>query len=414
MAEDAKQKQIDEKYNELMLTAEGLFNQDKLVEAKSSYVDAAELKPYENIPHSQINRIDSLIFVKTKIAEIKQQFDSTIEEGDSFKNQKEYATAIARYDQAIALIPGDKSAQQKKLEVETIQINIQKEAELKKTYEDAVAKGDKLFEDGSFELSRVEFEKAQTLRNDQQYPVKRILDIDNTLIKMAAEQEKRYTESVVAADNFFEQGHYEDAVIKYQLAGSIKPGENYPQQKIAECNGFIAEKLKRLSAEYNVAIADADKLYASKIYDKAIVAYRKAGKIKLDETYPAEMIEKISRYIEENSIVDVIKSSDTISSGITEKFDFEPVKINVRKSNYIFLKAKNLTGNPFKIIFSYGSDTGKNGGFVVQVVEGETTNDYIVRVGNQYKWFAEDNNWFTIIPENGDIEITMLRISKSD
>ena len=167
-----------------------------------------------------------------------------------------------------------------------------------------------------------------------------------------------------------------------------------------------------MSAEYDVAIANADKMYASKIYDKAIVAFKKAENIKPDEAYPAEMITKISRYIEENSIVDVITSSKTITLGSTEKFTFEPVKINVRKSNYIFLKAKNLSDKPVKIIFSYGSSKGKNGGFVIQVNKGEDFYDYIVRVGNQYKWFAEDNNWFTMHPENGDVEITMLRISK--
>lgn len=412
LADAAKQKQIDEKYNELILIAVRQFNEDKLAGARSSYANAAELKPSEIMPRQQISKIDSLIVVKTKLTEIKQQYDSYIAEGDSLKNQKEYAMAIVSYDRALTLMPDNLTARQKKQAVETIQINIQKEADRKKAYEDAIAKGDEFFDAGSFELAKVEFEKAQTLRNDQEYPKNRLRDINKALEKLAAEREKRYTESIVAADNFFEQGHYEDAVIKYQVANSIKPEEKYPQQKIGECNGFLAEILKRRSAEYAVAVADADKLYASKIYDKAIVAYRKAWKLKADETYPAEMIEKISRFIEENSIVDVIVSSDTISSGISEKFDFEPVKISVRKSNYIFLKAKNLTGKPFKIIFSYGSDSGKQGGFVVQIVEGEVFNDYIIRVGNQYKWFSEDNNWFTIHPENGNVEITMLRISK--
>lgn len=412
MANAAKQKQIDEKYDELIVLAVIQFNQDKLAEARSSYANAVELKPGENMPQQEISKIDSLIVVQTKLAETKQQYVSFITEGDSLKNQKEYAMAIISYDKALALIPDDQSARQKKQAVETIQINIKKEADRKKAYEDAIAKGDRFFEDGSFELARVEFGKAKTLRNDREYPRKRLLDIVNALEKLAAEKEKRFTESIVAADNFFEQGHYENAIIKYQLANSIKPGEKHPQQKIAECNGFIAERLVRLTAEYSVAIADADKLYASKIYDKAIVAYRKAGNIKPDETYPAEMIEKISRFIEENSIVDVIKSSDTISSGMTEKFGFEPVKISVRKSNYIFLKAKNLTGKPIKIIFSYGSGTEKNGGFVVQVAESASFNDYIIRIGNQYKWFSEDNDWLTIYSENGDIEITMLRISK--
>ncbi len=299
-----------------------------------------------------------------------------------------------------------------KQSVETILINLQKEAKRNKAYEVAITKGDELFEIGSFELARVEFEKAQTLRKDQEYPRKRLLNISNALERLATENEKRYTEAIVAADNYFEQQHYDDAVIKYQLANSIKPVEKYPKQKIAECNSFIAQKLKLVQAEYSVAIADADKLYASKIFDKAIVAFKKAENIKPDETYPSEMIEKITRYIEENSIVDVIKYSDTLISGIDEKFGFEPIKINVRKSNYIFIKAKNLVDKPTKLIFSYGSDTGKNGGFVVQIVEGDTFNDYIIRVGNQYKWFSEDNNWLSIIPENGDVEITMMRISK--
>ncbi len=414
LANAEKQKQIDEKYNELIILAVRQFSQDKLTEARSSYANAVELKPGESMPQQEITKIDSLIVVKAQLAETKKQYDSLVEEGDLLKDQKEYVMAIASYDKAIILIPDNKTAKQRKQTVETIQINIKKEVDRKKSYDDAVAKGDILYEDGSFELARVEFEKARSLRNDEEYPRKRLSDIEKALVRLAAESEKRYNESIVAADNYFQQGNYNDAVIKYQVANSIKPNEKYPQQKIAECNGYIAENLKRLSEEYAIAIADADKLYASKIYDKAIVAYRKAGNTKPDETYPGEMIDKISRYIIENSIVDVIKTSDTVSSGTTEKYEFEPIKINVRKSNYIFLKARNLSGKPVKIIFSYGSDTGKNGGFVVQIIEDEFFNDYIVRVGNQYKWFAEDNNWLTIYPENGDIEITMLRISKGN
>ena len=412
LADAVKQKQIDDKYNELILIAIQQVKNEKLAEARMSFVNAAELKPYEKMPQLQIRQIDSLIIVKANAAAIKQKFDQYISKGDSLKNQKEYALAIVEYDQALTIFPDDISARQKKKTVESIQINLQKEAERKKAYEDAITKGDELFEVGSFELARVEFEKAQNLRKDQEYPRNRLLNIASALERLAAENEKRYTDALVAADNFFEQQHYEDAVIKYQLANSIKPAERYPKQKIEICNSHIARRLKLIVAEYSVAISDADKLYASKIYDKAIVAFKKAEKIKPDETYPSEMINKINKFIEENSIVDVINVADTIFSGVTEKFDFIPIKINVRKSNYIFIKAKNLVDKPTKLIFSYGSDTGKNGGFVMQIIEGDVFNDYIVRVGNQYKWFSEDNNWLSIIPENGNVEISMLRISK--
>ncbi len=414
LADAAKQKQIDDKYNELIIIAVRQFNQNNLTEARSSYVNAVDLKPGEKMPQQEIIKIDSLIVVASNQAKIKEQFDTCIKDGDSFKQNKDYANALKKYDEALILLPDNQTARQKKLAIETIQINIKKENDRKNAYENAIAKGDKLFDYGSFELAKVEFEKAISIKNNEKYPKERLRAITVALEKLEAEKEQRYTGSIVSGDNLYEQGNFEDAIIKFQLANSIKPNEKYPQQKIAECNGFIAEKLKQLSAEYDVAIANADKMYASKIYDKAIVAFRKAKNIKPDEEYPAEMITKISRYIEENSIVDVITSSTTISMGVTEKFTFEPVKISVRKSNYIFLKAKNLSDKPVKIIFSYGSSKGKNGGFVIQVNKGEDFNDYIVRVGNQYKWFAEDNNWFTMHPENGDVEITMLRISKGN
>ncbi len=412
LANAAKQKQIDEKYNELILTAVQQFNQDKFSEAKLSYVNASELKPLEELPKLQISKIDSIMTEQARQAEIKADYDVLVAQGDSLKELKDYDLAIVKYEEAIRLIPGLDIAKNRKNTAETIQINIRKEAERQKAYDEAIAKGDNLFDEGSFELARVEFQKAQSLKSDQEYPRQRLKDIVNELERLEAEKEERYAQSVAEGDASFELGQYEDALKKYQVAVSIKPDESHPKQRINECNGFIAEKMKRLSAEYDAAIAEAKKFHDAKIYDKAIVSFRKAMSIKPDETYPSEMIDQITKFIEENSIVDVINKQDSILMGATNKFEFEPVKISVRKSNYIFIKAKSLDDKPVKLIFSYGSNTSKNGGFVVQVIEGNTYNDYIVRVGNQYKWFSEDNNWLTIHPENGDVEISMLRISK--
>jgi len=103
-----------------------------------------------------------------------------------------------------------------------------------------------------------------------------------------------------------------------------------------------------------------------------------------------------------------------VASKTTKKLEFAPVPVNVRKSNYILVKAKSLNGQPASVIFSYGSAAGKNGGFVVPIPEGDQSNDFIIRVGNQYKWFSEDNNWLEIYPENGDIELTLVRISTTN
>lgn len=412
LANVEKQKLIDDEYNALILTANQQLDRELLVEARDSYVKASEIKPAATLPSIQINTIDSLVIVKQKEAQIKKQFNELLAEGDSHTDAKEYDLAIEKYDAALVLIPDENIAVSKKQSIITIKENIRKKAELQKKYNDAIAKGDDLFNQGSFELSKVEFEKAKSLKSSEEYPKQKLTEIAKELLRLEAEKEQRFTEAIANADMYYDQGLYNDALKKYQLAKSIKPAESHPQQRITECEKYIAERNALLMEDYKIAVAEADKLHQAKVYDKAILAYRKAGNKKPDEIYPSEMIDQITKFIEENSIVDVIKSADTITKGSTGKFAFEPIKINVRKSNYIYIKARNISEKNAKLIFSYGSDGSKNGGFVVQVIEGDEYNDYIVRVGNQYKWFSEDNNWLTIYPENGDVEISMLRISK--
>lgn len=54
----------------------------------------------------------------------------------------------------------------------------------------------------------------------------------------------------------------------------------------------------------------------------------------------------------------------------------------------------------------------KNGGIIIRLSEDENLNVYLVRIGTQYKWFSEDNNWLTIQAEGGEVEISKISISK--
>ena len=88
--------------------------------------------------------------------------------------------------------------------------------------------------------------------------------------------------------------------------------------------------------------------------------------------------------------------------------------VGVRKQNYILIKARNLSDTEFKMLVSFGMNSAKTGGVVLQVPQGDGVKDYIVRIGAVYKWFSEDNNWLSIYPEGGDLEVALIRISKSD
>ncbi|MBU3928555.1 MAG: hypothetical protein KKB74_12180 [Bacteroidetes bacterium] len=409
-----KQKETDDKYQEQVVLAEQLFNEDKLAESKNTWQQALVIKPYEVMPKLRIAAIDSLVVVRGRQAEIDRQYRSLLVSGDSLQIQKLYAEALVVFEKAANVKPGDPQASQRIQEVKDIRDKLEKEAARKLAYEESIAKANALFGKENYELAKSEFQHALTFGPNEAYPKEKIAEIDQLLVKLAAEREQRYNQAVETGNAFFDQEQYKQALDEYQIAASIRPEDAFVTAKITECNNKLAEVLLLLTKEYKQAVAEADNLYTARIYDKAITAYRQAQSIKSDETYPGEMIAKITKYIEENAITDVLNGSLAVQTKTTEKLAFEPVPVNVRKSNYVFVRARNLSGHPVSVIFSYGSNAGKNGGFVLQMPEDDQVNDFIIRVGNQYKWFSEDNNWLEIYPENGDIEITLVRISTTN
>ena len=123
----------------------------------------------------------------------------------------------------------------------------------------------------------------------------------------------------------------------------------------------------------------------------------------------------INKIIEDNKLYELNTEAFTLATNTPRRFTFNPVDVASRRSNYIILKARNLTpGKSFPMIVSFGSDSGKNGGFVLAISENEEEKTYIFRIGSQYKWFSEDNTWIEIISENNEVEIGKLEVSRSN
>jgi tetratricopeptide (TPR) repeat protein len=409
-----KAKEINENYNKQILLGTRLKQQENYAEARKAFEAAAKLKPAEPMPKQQIAEIDNLILAKENRALTEARYKAKMKTADSLFALKMYESAKPVYKEAAAIKPNETEPNKKITKIETILASLAREASQKKAYNAAITSADDLFANKRYDEAKANYEKALTIKPNEDYPRQKIVEIDKKLKELAAERARKYRETIVKADNYFEQGNYQDALLQYKIASSLKPGDTHCEERIKTCNTEIEAKLRKIKGAYDLAVADADKLYASKIYDKAIKGYRKAEKIKPDETYPQEMIDKITKFIEENSVVDIINNPTTINAGETKKFTFEPVRINVRKYNYILVRAVNTEGNPAKLLFTYGSDKGKNGGFVINLVENNESNDYLIRIGNQYKWFSEDNNWITILPQNGNVKITLIRISKTN
>lgn len=243
-----------------------------------------------------------------------------------------------------------------------------------------------------------------------------------------AERQARIQEMLSAADGLFAEDKFMDAKAKYQEVFTIDEGNAVATAKIAQIDGILAkiaadeeaarlerERLEALRPQYNTFIKEGDKHYASKAFDKAVESYAKAVELGLGEPYPVEMIDKINRLIEENKLYELNSDAFTMTANTPRRFTFNPVDVASRRSNYVVIKARNITpGKSFPMIVSFGSDSGKNGGFVLAISENEEEKTYIFRIGGQYKWFSENNTWIELISENDDVEVSLVMISRSN
>lgn len=243
-----------------------------------------------------------------------------------------------------------------------------------------------------------------------------------------AERQAKIQATLEAADGLFAQANYVEAKKKYQEVFSFDEGNATATAKIAEIDGILAqiaaneeaarlerERIESLRPQYNAFVKEGDKQYNAKAFDKAVENYAKAEELDIGETYPTEMIARINKIIEDNKLYELNSEAFTLATNTPRRFTFNPVDVASRRSNYIILKARNLTpGKSFPMIVSFGSDSGKNGGFVLAISENEEEKTYIFRIGGQYKWFSENNTWIELISENDDVEVSLVMISRSN
>lgn len=243
-----------------------------------------------------------------------------------------------------------------------------------------------------------------------------------------AERQARIQSLLETAQGLLTSEKYTEAKQKYQEVFTLDEGNTTATAKIAEIDGILAqlaaaeeaarlerERIESLRPQYNAFVKEGDKQYAAKAFDKAVENYVKADELNIGETYPAEMIARINKIIEDNKLYELNKDAFTMTANTPRRFTFNPVDVASRRSNYIILKARNLTpGKSFPMIVSFGSESGKNGGFVLAINESEEEKTYIFRIGGQYKWFSENNTWIELISENDDVEVSLVMISRSN
>ncbi|MCX6248423.1 MAG: hypothetical protein NTW10_11885 [Bacteroidetes bacterium] len=466
-ADIAHQKEVDAQYKSSVAKADQLLLSKSYEPAKTEYQNAVSLRQDDPYAKGKIAAIEKIL---ADIKAFEDKYNGAIATGDTAFRNKLYAQAKAAYQGALQMKPAEKYPKDKLADIDKIQADLAKQKVIDDQYTGSVSKADKLLADKSYALAKTEYGNASSIKPGEQYPKDKIAEIDGIVADLKAKDDA-YKTSVAKANQLMVQKSYEEARTEYQTAGEIKPNEQYPKDKIAEINKILMElkgkrqtydelvakgndllsikdfykakdnfqqalsifpdesypkdRLIRINSVidsifrankvfYDRAIAEGDKNYNSMIYDKAIDSYQEAVSYLPMEQYPKDMINKIKRTIAENAIVDVLNSAQTVSNGVEKQFDFAPVNIISRKNNYLYIKIRNLSNKPFNVMLRYGKDKQVNGGGVIKNLSGDgKVNERLISVREQDPWYRNDNNWISLYPQGGDVEVTFIQISRS-
>ena len=404
--EERKARELQERYDALIVKADAAFKGEAYSEAMNDYRDALQLKPEEAYPQERITAIEGLLDqaardkaeaerLERERRERDQRYADAVARGDAAFSSEDWNTARSAYTEAGEIKPdeqypkdrlkaisdriadqaaADEAARLAAQQAEQDRLAQQAE-ERDRRYDELVAKGDAAFERDELDLAKAAFKDALGVKPGEQYPQDQLAAIERRRLelsaadeaaRLAAEQEAaeraraeeerrrleadqealeaRYRELIASADLAFGADELERARSSYQQALDVKPGEQYPKDRIANIDAELArrraqaqdaeamaaeqrrleeerrrreqeeadaarrlaeeermrlEREKELDARYRDLIVEADQALADQQYQQARGTYAQALDVKPAEAYPKAKMEQIDLILAE-------------------------------------------------------------------------------------------------------------------
>jgi hypothetical protein len=410
LTERTRLKAIEDQYTAAVTAADKLFQDKAFDQAKTAYLEAGKIKAAEQYPRDKVIEINGILATLARQKSIDDQYKASVSKADQLLAAKTYDQARLEYLNAGKLKADEQYPTNKIAEIDAVLAEMKAKEE---AYKASVAAADQLLLQKKYNEARIEYQAALEIKAQAIYPKEKITEIEKALEELLGKQ-KYYENLLLSADNLLKEKEYAKALESYQLALKLFPAQIYPKDQIGLISARVDSLYRANKSFYDKAVADGDRFYNSYEFDKAVDAFTDAANFLPMEKYPREMIVKIRRTIAENAIADVMKTTVVIPSNTEKQFPFSPVNIASRKNNFVYIKIKNLSGKPFNILMRYGKDKQANGGVVMRNLSMDgKVNERLVSVKDQDLWSREDNNWISLYPQGGDVEVSFIQVSRA-
>ncbi len=401
------------KYNKFISNADLFLAAKDYSEAKQSYTEASKLFPKNTYPTEKINTITK---TEKKIAVEKallERYQLVLHKAEDLFQNENFVSAKLKFEEACDLKPEENYPKEKLSEINLILERITAQQTADQNYQNAIQLADTYFENEDYANAQFEYQKALSFKKEEEYSQDQLLLIKNILEQRAIALQLAYDKIIISADSLYSLNKYEDAIAALKEAGVLKPNESYPKQKTNEINTIIAENYRKAKVNYDKFVADGDRFYKVKVYEKALSSYQEANKLLPKEAYALNKVNEITNLFAKATIAIINETDLSIQSGELKQLPFTPIPIKDRKSNYLYfiIKESESLGN-LRLIVNYGKDKTKNGGVIIRLTSKQENNIHLVNVGTQYKWFSDDNNWISVQAEGGNVKIGLIKVSK--
>ncbi|MFU8843902.1 MAG: hypothetical protein ACNA7V_08870, partial [Bacteroidales bacterium] len=281
------QMMVMEEYSAIIGQADQLFWSRDYDQAELRYMEAAKMVPAEGYPKQKIKEIEG---IRAEERKIQVAFDDAIYRAERFEKYKKYDEAIAQYEKALELAPGDQTLPEKIAMLHVTKVQYE---QTKQDYDLIIANADRLYSLKFYESARDEYQRAADARPEEEYPAKQLALIGPLLDEM-----KAFDQLVEKGDELYMVQDFAGAMKNYEAALQISPEESYPQtmmervkealanpqqktvlnkdEKIPEAIDEMASAASK-DDEYDKILASANQLFGLQDYEEAKLAYLKAS-----------------------------------------------------------------------------------------------------------------------------------------
>ncbi len=292
-------------YNNAIADADKAFKKKDYSSAEDFYKQALGIKPQEKYPQDQLKQIADFRAAENAAQMRLNNYAKLVRSGDSLMQVASWEQAKTAFTQAQELSPRETYPSRMLLqinqELKKLAAAEALQQEMNRRYQQAIAKADDFFNKKEYAPAKNSYNEALAVKANEKYPAERIAEI-NRIVQQETDQ--RYQQAIAEGDRLFNQQNYTEAITAYRKALAEKSDDTYASNQIAEANRLMenlaAEKARqtKLDNDYQRLLSQAAE-YAKR--DDLLREKDKLGEalaLKPNESYPATRITEIDQILE--------------------------------------------------------------------------------------------------------------------